>query len=47
VAKVKTVGVIGAGVAGLSAGGLLSRQGVGVKLFEANDKLVAVALPHI
>lgn len=36
--KVKTVGVIGAGVAGLSAGGLLSRQGVGVKLFEANDK---------
>jgi phytoene dehydrogenase-like protein len=38
VGKVKTVGVIGAGVAGLSAGGLLSRQGVRVKLFEANDK---------
>ena len=37
--KVRTVGVIGAGVAGLSAGGLLSRQGVGVKLFEANNKL--------
>lgn len=36
--RLKTVGVIGAGVAGLSAGGLLSRQGVEVKLFEANDK---------
>ena len=37
--KVRTVGIIGGGVAGLSAGGLLSRQGVRVKLFEANDKL--------
>jgi len=39
VGKVKTVGVIGGGVSGLSAGGLLSRQGVRVKLFEANGKL--------
>lgn len=37
--KISTVGVIGGGVSGLSAGGLLSRQGVRVKLFEANDKL--------
>lgn len=37
--KLRTVGVIGGGVSGLSAGGLLSRQGVRVKLFEANDKL--------
>ena len=37
--KFKTVGIIGGGVSGLSAGGLLSRQGVRVKLFEANDKL--------
>jgi phytoene desaturase len=39
VSKISTVGVIGGGVSGLSAGGLLSRQGVRVKLFEANDKL--------
>jgi phytoene dehydrogenase-like protein len=39
VGKISTVGVIGGGVSGLSAGGLLSRQGVRVKLFEANDKL--------
>jgi phytoene desaturase len=39
VGKIRTVGVIGGGVSGLSAGGLLSRQGVRVKLFEANDKL--------
>ena len=37
--KIRTVGVIGGGVSGLSAGGLLARQGVRVKLFEANDKL--------
>ena len=37
--KIKTVGIIGGGVSGLSAGGLLSRQGIKVKLFEANDKL--------
>ena len=30
---------MGGGVSGLSAGGLLSRQGMRVKLFEANDKL--------
>jgi phytoene desaturase len=35
----KTVAIIGGGVAGLSAGGLLARQGVRVKLFEANDKV--------
>jgi phytoene desaturase len=39
VGKVITVGIIGGGVSGLSAGGLLSRQGLRVKLFEANDKL--------
>jgi phytoene desaturase len=33
------VGVIGGGVSGLSAGGLLSRKGMRVKLFEASDKL--------
>ncbi len=37
--KIKTVGIIGGGVSGLSAGGLLARHGVRVKLFEANDKL--------
>jgi phytoene desaturase len=37
--KVKTIAIIGGGVAGLSAGGLLSRAGLKVKLFEANDKL--------
>jgi phytoene dehydrogenase-like protein len=37
--KIGTVGVIGGGVSGLSAGTLLSRHGVRVKLFEANDKL--------
>jgi phytoene desaturase len=36
---VKTVGIVGGGVAGLTAGGLLSKQGWQVKLFEANDKL--------
>jgi phytoene desaturase len=39
VGRIRTVGVIGGGVSGLSAGGLLSRQGVRVKLFEAKDKL--------
>jgi phytoene desaturase len=39
VGKIRTVGVIGGGVAGLSAGGLLARRGVRVKLFEANQKL--------
>lgn len=37
--KIKTVAIIGGGVAGLSAAGLLSRNGVHVKLFEANEKL--------
>jgi phytoene desaturase len=39
VGKIRTVGVIGGGVSGLTAGALLSRLGVRVKLFEANDKL--------
>lgn len=33
------VGIIGGGVAGLSAGGLLARRGFQVKLFEANEKV--------
>ena len=37
--KIKTVGIIGGGVSGLTAGGLLSREGLNVRLFEANDKL--------
>ena len=37
--KISTVGIIGGGVSGLSAGGLLSGRGLTVKLFEANDKL--------
>ena len=37
--KITTVAIIGGGVSGLSAGGLLSRKGLKVKLFEANDKL--------
>jgi phytoene desaturase len=37
--KTKTVAIIGGGVSGLSAGGLLARQGLRVKLFEANDKV--------
>jgi len=39
VGKIKTVAVIGGGVSGLSAAGLLSRKGLKVKLFESNDKL--------
>lgn len=34
-----TVAIIGGGVSGLAAGGLLARNGLKVKLFEANDKL--------
>lgn len=37
--KIETVAIIGGGVSGLSAGGLLSRKGLKVKLFEANEKL--------
>jgi phytoene desaturase len=36
---VETVGVIGAGVAGLAAAALLARQGFKVEVFEANDKI--------
>lgn len=36
---VETVGVIGAGVAGLAAAGVLARQGFKVEVFEANDKI--------
>jgi len=39
VRKIETVAIIGGGVSGLSAGGLLSRKGLRVKLFEANEKL--------
>jgi phytoene desaturase len=37
--KINTVAIIGGGVAGLAAGGLLARNGLRVKLYEANDKL--------
>ena len=37
--KINTVAIIGGGVSGLSAGGLLSRKGIKVRLFEANEKL--------
>ena len=37
--KINTVAIIGGGVSGLSAGGLLARKGMKVKLFEANEKL--------
>ncbi len=36
---INTVAIIGGGLSGLSAGGLLSRKGLRVKLFEANEKL--------
>ena len=36
---IKTVAVIGGGVAGLAAARLLCLNGVRVKLYEANDKL--------
>jgi phytoene desaturase len=39
VSKTKTVAIIGGGLSGLSAGGLLSRKGFRVKLFEASDKI--------
>ena len=35
--KQKVVGIIGGGVAGLSAGSFLARQGFHVKLLEANE----------
>ena len=38
-ASIKTVGIIGGGVSGLAAGGLLSRMGIKVKLFEASEKI--------
>jgi phytoene desaturase len=37
--RIKTVGIIGGGVSGLAAALSLSRQGLRVQLFEANDKL--------
>ena len=37
--RIKTVAIIGGGVAGLAAGGYLSRKGLNIKIFEANDKL--------
>jgi phytoene desaturase len=37
--SIKTVGIIGGGVAGLTAGGALARVGIKVKLFEANEKI--------
>ena len=37
--KINTVAIIGGGVSGLTAGGLLALNGFKVKLFEANDKL--------
>ncbi|MBV6402851.1 MAG: zeta-carotene-forming phytoene desaturase [Anaerolineales bacterium] len=37
--SIKTVGIIGGGVSGLAAGGLLARAGIKVKLFEANGKI--------
>ena len=37
--SIKTVGIIGGGVAGLAAGGLLARAGIKVTLFEANEKI--------
>jgi heterodisulfide reductase subunit A-like polyferredoxin len=39
VRMIRTVAVIGGSVSGLSAGALLSRLGVRVKFFEANNKL--------
>jgi phytoene desaturase len=37
--RVKTIGIIGGGVSGLAAALALSRRGLRVKLFEANDKI--------
>jgi len=38
-APIRKVAIVGGGLAGLAAGGLLSRKGVQVSLFEANNKL--------
>lgn len=38
-ASIQSVGIIGGGVAGLAAGGLLARMGLKVHLFEANGKI--------
>ncbi len=38
-ASIQSVGIIGGGVAGLAAGGLLARRGLKVHLFEANGKI--------
>ena len=37
--SIQSVGIIGGGMAGLAAGGLLARMGIKVKLFEANAKI--------
>ena len=37
--SIQSVGIIGGGVAGLAAGGLLARRGLKVHLFEANGKI--------
>jgi phytoene desaturase len=39
VMEIKTVGIIGGGLSGLSAAVYLARKGLHVKLFEANGKL--------
>ncbi|MCK6568519.1 MAG: NAD(P)/FAD-dependent oxidoreductase [Chloroflexi bacterium] len=38
-APIKSVAIIGGGVSGLAAGGLLARNGIKVELFEANAKI--------
>lgn len=38
-ASIKSVAIIGGGVSGLAAGGLLARNGIKVELFEANAKI--------
>ncbi len=37
--SIQSVGIIGGGVSGLAAGGLLARMGIKVRLFEANPKI--------
>ena len=37
--SIRTVGIIGGGVSGLAAAGLLARMGIKVELFEANGKI--------
>jgi phytoene desaturase len=39
VTSIETVGIIGGGVSGLAAAGLLTRTGIKVRLFEANGKI--------